>query len=249
MRWYERHIDAGLTRWSEGTLSPAQSARLLRHAHVCRRCGPRYERWAQAHRALEGSLDAPSSMERQALTEAGLAAALQAAAPAPTPARLPGLMVLGGALAAAVLALVLAPRPASDEFRARGLGTPPPGVALRVFCAAPGLPLRELHSGEACPAGALMAFAAGGSAPYTHVAVQVRGAEGPQVLAGAFPLMGTPGKEAPLELTVPLPEHGGEVEVTAAFASSPSAALAAVRGADEGGAVVLEQAVRVEGVP
>ncbi|MCP3100683.1 hypothetical protein LZ198_17575 [Myxococcus sp. K15C18031901] len=249
MRWYERHIDGSLTRWSLGTLTPDQSARLLRHAHVCHRCGPLYERWVRAHRALEGSLDAPSSMERLALTEAGLSAALAAAVPARAPSALTSLAALGGVLAAVLLAVVLVPRLSSDEFRSRGVGTPPPGVALRVFCAAPGLPLRELHAGEACPAGAMMAFAAGGNAPYTHVVVRVRDADRPEVLAGPFALAGPPGKEAPLELTVPLPEHAGEAKVTAAFASSPSAALAAVRGDEEGEAVVLEQSVRVEEGP
>ncbi|NTX60749.1 hypothetical protein HUA74_08760 [Myxococcus sp. CA051A] len=248
MRWYERHIDASLPRWAQGELPPAQASRLLRHAHVCHRCGPLYERWAQAHRALEDSLDAPSSMERFALTEGGLEAALAAAEPLAAPSRWPSMMALAGALTAVVAAMVLSPA-LTDEFRARGLGTPPPGVALRIFCATPGQPLRELHSGEACPAGAMLAFAAGGQAPYTHIAVQVRGTQRAELTAGPFLLSGAPGKEAPLALTVPLPETVGEAEVTAAFADSPSAALAALRGEEQGGAVVLKQALRVEEGP
>ncbi|MFY1831759.1 hypothetical protein ACN47A_37940 [Myxococcus fulvus] len=248
MRWYERHIDAGLTRQAQGELPSPQAARLLRHAHLCHRCGPLYERWARAQRALEGSLDAPSSVERHALTEGGLEAALAAAAPLEAPARWPSLTALGGALAAVVLAVVLTSLP-RDEFRSRGLGTPPPGVALRIFCATPGQPLKELHASEACPAGAMLAFAAGGQAPYTHVALQVRGTQRAELMAGPFALTGSPGNEAPLELTVPLPETVGEAEVTAAFAGSPSAALAALRGEEQGGAVVLKQTLRVEEGP
>lgn len=251
MRWYERHIDASLPRWSHGELSPRQSARLLRHAHRCGRCGPRYERWALAHRGLMGGeLGTPSPMERHALTESGLEAALAAAAPAEeAPSRWPSLAVLGGALAAVFLAVVLAPQQVTHEFSVRGVGVPPPGVALRIFCATPGQPLRELHAGDACRAGATLAFAAGGNAPYSHVAVQVRGTKKAEVMAGPFSLAGTVGKEAPLELTVPMPETGGTVEVTAVFADRAATALGVLRGEEHGGTVVLRQAVRVEEGP
>lgn len=250
MRWYERHIDASLTRWSLGALSSHESARLLRHAHGCARCGPRYEQWARAHRALEGDVDLPSSVERQALSDAGLAAALASAAPQEAQARWPSLALLGGALAAVFLAVVLTP-PATDtkEFTSRGEGTPPPGVAMRVFCAAAGQPMRELHAGDSCRAGAMLAFAAGGNAPYTHVAIQVRGAKRAEVMAGPFSLSGAPGKEGPLELTVPMPQTAGVVEVTAAFADRPAAALAALRAEQYEGSVVLRQEVRVEEGP
>ncbi|WP_171817812.1 hypothetical protein [Pyxidicoccus fallax] len=254
MRWYERHIDASLTRWSQGVLAPAESARLLRHAHGCARCGARYEQWVRAHRALEGDLDQPSSMERHALTEGGLAAALAAAAPAEeAPARWSSLALLAGAVAAVFLAVVVVPpatnTPNAHEFTARGEGTPPPGVALRIFCAAAGQPMRELHAGDACKSGAMLAFAAGGNAPYSHVAVQVRGAKKAEVTAGPFVLSGAPGKEGPLELTVPMPQQPGAVEVTAAFADRPVAALAALRGEQDGGVVVLKQEVKVEDGP
>ncbi|RKH55819.1 hypothetical protein D7W81_35470, partial [Corallococcus aberystwythensis] len=82
MKWYERHVDAGLTRWSLGELSAPESSRLLRHAHACTRCGTRYDKWARAHRVFEsGGTDTPTSMELEALTAAGLEAALTAAAP------------------------------------------------------------------------------------------------------------------------------------------------------------------------
>ncbi|AGC48557.1 hypothetical protein MYSTI_07285 [Myxococcus stipitatus DSM 14675] len=250
MRWYERHVDASLSRWAQGELPSSQAARLLRHAHLCHRCGPLYERWAQAHRALEGVSHAPSSVERQVLTEAGLHAALAAAAPLPgVSSKWPALAALGGAVAAALLAVLLTPS-LTHEFRARGFGSPPPGVALRVFCATSGQPLRELHSAEACPANAMLAFAAGGRPPYSHAAVRVRGPRGLELTRGPFALVGTPGKEAPLELTVPLPEAAGEAHVTVAFASSASAALAALRGdGEQEGAVVLEQTLRVEEGP
>ncbi|WP_205525777.1 hypothetical protein [Pyxidicoccus trucidator] len=250
MRWYERHIDASLPRWSQGALSSRESARLLRHAHACTRCGFRYERWAQAHRGLEGGdLDQPSSAERMALTEGGLAAALAAAAPEESSARWPSLALLGGALAAAFLAVVLVPTITPNEFGVRGAGTPPPAVALRIFCATAGQPLRELHAGDSCQAGAMLAFAAGGNSPYTHVAVQVRGAKKAEVMAGPFVLTGPVGKEGPVELTVPMPQAAGVVEVTAAFADRPAAALAALRGEQHEGSVVLKQEVKVEDGP
>ncbi|WP_426755283.1 hypothetical protein [Myxococcus sp. Y35] len=252
MRWYERHIDASLTRWSLGDLSSHQAARLLRHAHACQRCGTRYERWAQAHRGLEGgNLDVPSSVELKALSQAGLEAALAAAAPEQAPSRWPSLALLGGALAAVFLAVVLVPTAtkAPGEFVARGEGTAPPGVALRLFCATPGQALRELHAGDACRAGAMLAFAAGGQPPFTHVAVQVRGVHKAEVTAGPFALSGSLGKEAPLELTVPMPETAGVLEVIAVFADSPAESLATLRGEQTEGTVVLKQSVRVEEGP
>ncbi len=252
MRWYERHIDASLTRWSLGDLSSHQATRLLRHAHACQRCGSRYERWTQAHRGLEGGhLDAPSSMELQALSQGGLAAALASAAPEQVPSRWPSLALLGGALAAVFLAVVLVPATSTvpGEFVSRGEGTVPPSVALRIFCATPGQALRELHAGDACRAGAMLAFAAGGHAPYSHVTVQIRGGKTEEVVAGPFAVAGSLGKEAPLELTVPLPETTGVVEIIAAFAGSPAESLATLRGEPSEGAVVLKQSVRVEEGP
>ena len=249
MRWYERHIDASLPRWSLGDLSSPQATRLLRHSHRCQRCGARYERWAQAHRGLEhGQLDTPSFMELQALSQAGLEAALAAAAPEQAPSRWSSLALLGGALAAVLLAVVLIPTTTHvpGEFVSRGDGTPSPGAALRIFCATPGQPLRELHAGDACRAGAMLAFAAGGQPPFTHVAVQVRGVKNAEVTAGPFALSGGPGNEAPLELTVPMPEIAGVVEVIAVFARSPSESMATLRGEQAEGTVVLRQSVRVE---
>ncbi|RKH64281.1 hypothetical protein D7X96_26195, partial [Corallococcus interemptor] len=82
MKWYERHVDAGLTRWSLGELSAPESSRLLRHAHACARCGTRYDKWARAHRVLEsGQTDSPTATELETLTAAGLEAALNAASP------------------------------------------------------------------------------------------------------------------------------------------------------------------------
>ncbi|RKG65590.1 hypothetical protein D7V88_41775, partial [Corallococcus terminator] len=76
MKWYERHVDASLTRWSLGELSAPESSRLLRHAHACTRCGTRYNKWTRAHRAFEsGHTDTPTSIELETLTVAGLEAA------------------------------------------------------------------------------------------------------------------------------------------------------------------------------
>ncbi|RKH38292.1 hypothetical protein D7X12_26825, partial [Corallococcus sicarius] len=110
MKWYERHVDAGLTRWSLGELSAPESSRLLRHAHACQRCGIRYDKWARAHRFFEsGQTDTPTAMELETLTVAGLEAALTAASPPDAVgARWPTLAVLGATLAA-ILAVVVTP--------------------------------------------------------------------------------------------------------------------------------------------
>lgn len=249
MRWYERHVDAGLTRWSLGELSPREAARMLRHAHACTRCGPRYERWVQAHRVFEtGNPDALLPVEQETLTAAGLEAALAAAAPEESRARWPTLVMLSGALAAVFLAVVLTPPATTPEWGTRGQSTPAPEAALRTFCAVPGQQLREVRAGMGCPAGATLAFAAGARQPLTHVAVRVVVDEKEEV-AGPFALSTQPGGEIPLELTVPLPRTGRVVQVTAAFSAQPSATLAALRGDGTEGVVVLRQEVRVEEGP
>ncbi|WNZ61469.1 hypothetical protein QEG98_37295 [Myxococcus sp. MxC21-1] len=67
--------------------------------------------------------------------------------------------------------------------------------------------------------------------------------------AGPFALSGGLGKEAPLELTVPMPETAGTVEVVAVFAGSPTESLSTLRGEQTEGTVVLKQSVRVEEAP
>ncbi|MFB1480202.1 hypothetical protein [Corallococcus sp. RDP092CA] len=263
MKWYERHVDASLTRWSLGELSPSESSRLLRHAHACARCGARYDKWARAHRVLEsGQTDLPTDLELETLTAAGMEAALDAAAPPDAaPARWPTLAVLGATLAALFLAVVVTPTsveptaPADPEWSPRGaVQDPPPPTAplaqpvLRVFCAAPGQPLRELRTGTACTPGATLAFAAGARPPYTHVAVRVRVGDREE-LDGPFPLSGKAGEERPLELTVALPPGAGMAEVTATFSEHPDATLAALRDGATAGVVVLRQEVRVKDAP
>ncbi|MBN8230955.1 hypothetical protein JYK02_25895 [Corallococcus macrosporus] len=266
MKWYERHVDAGLTRWSLGELSAPESSRLLRHAHACARCGTRYDKWARAHRVFEsGQTDTPTSTELETLTAAGLEAALGAAAPADAaPARWPTLAVLGATLAALFLAVVVTPgsvgptaatEPGEPEWSPRGaVHDPTPPTAplaqpvLRVFCAAPGQSLRELRTGTACTPGATLAFAAGARPPYTHVAVRVR-AGGHEEVNGPFALSGKAGEERPLELTVALPTGSDMAEVTATFSEHPDATLAALRGGTTEGVVVLRQEVRVKDSP
>ncbi|WP_257461420.1 hypothetical protein [Archangium lipolyticum] len=249
MRWFDEHVDGLLARWSEGTLSPRQSARLLRHAHACARCGGRYERLVQAHRMLErGGLHTPTEMEEAVLADAGLAAALSAAAPEAERWRWPPLAMVGGVVAALGLAaLVLVPPGDAGEWQSRGVGRPT-GAALRVFCAVRRQPLRELKREQACPPDAMLAFAVGASAPLSHVAVEVRGA-GLQVSEGPFAVAGAPGAEQPLEATIPLLMFPGAAEVVAAFADSPRSALGALRGDGTPGAVVLRMPVRVEDSP
>ncbi|MBN9682223.1 MULTISPECIES: hypothetical protein [unclassified Corallococcus] len=265
MKWYERHVDAGLTRWSLGELSAPESSRLLRHAHACARCGARYDKWARAHRVFEsGQTDTPTATELETLTAAGLEAALNAASPPDAaPARWPTLAVLGATLAALFLAVVVTPTsvgPSTEttepEFSVRGAvhdpavvpATPVAQPVLRVFCAAPGQSLRELRTGAACTPGATLAFAAGARPPYTHVAVRVR-TGGHEEVNGPFPLSGKAGEERPLELTVALPAGADMAEVTATFSEHPAAALAALRQGMTEGVVVLRQEVRVKDSP
>ncbi|MBU8898983.1 hypothetical protein DRW03_25305 [Corallococcus sp. H22C18031201] len=251
MKWYERHVDAGLTRWSLGELAPHEGARMMRHAHACPRCGPRYERWMRAHRVLEtGTPEAPSPREQELLTSAGLQAALAAAAPEESRTRWPSLTVLGAALAATLLVVTLTPRLATHEWRSRGQQShPTTEVALRIFCAVSGHPLRELRAGEACPRGSTLAFAAGARQPLSHVAVRVSVGGVTEEVSGPFSLDGTPGGEHPLEMTVPLTENAQRVEVTAAFSAQPATTVAALHGEKADGVVVLKQEVRVEESP
>ncbi|CAM3341110.1 hypothetical protein [Corallococcus soli] len=266
MKWYERHVDAGLTRWSLGELSAPESSRLLRHAHACARCGSRYNKWASAHRVFESGQPAtPTAVELETLTVAGLEAALGAAVPADAAqARWPTLAVLGATLAALFLAVVVTPasvgptatEPTEPEWSPRGVvhdpappTTPLAQPVLRIFCAIPGQPLRELRGGTACAPGATLAFAASARPPFTHVAVRV-GAGPRGEIHGPFPLSGKAGEERPLELTVALPETSSDMpEVTASFSADPDAALAALRGGTTVGVVVLRQEVRVEEGP
>lgn len=144
--------------------------------------------------------------------------------------------------AVAACALLLLARPETEgEWGARGEG----GTAvLRLFCVPADAALREVKGEGACPAGAALAFAAGVRPPLTHAAVVVRGAEGTRV-EGPFEVKGQPGAEAALDVTPRLPASG-EVELTAVFASSAEAALAAARGEATSGAVRVQHRVRVE---
>ena len=252
MRWFDGHVDGLLSRWGEGTLSPRQSARLLRHAHACGRCGARYERVVRARRMLErGDLHTPTETEEAVLADAGLEAALAAAAvPGAERARWPSLALAGGMLAALCLAALVLVRPGDvgEEWQSRGVERPS-GAVLRVFCAVRQQPLRELKEAQAsCPPGAMLAFAVGARAPLSHVAVSVRG-NGLQNTEGPFAIGGRPGEEQPLETTVPLLVPPGQVEVVAAFGDSPRAALGALRGEVPPGAVVLHLPVRIEVAP
>lgn len=266
MKWYERHVDAGLTRWSLGELSAPESSRLLRHAHACARCGARYDRWTHAHRVFEsGQTDTPTALELEVLTAAGLEAALGSAVPSDaTPARWPTLAVLGATLAALFLSVMVTPASVGPtvtattepEFSPRGaVHDPVPPIilplaqpVLRIFCSAPGERMRELHSGTACAPGAKLAFAAGARTPYAHVAVQVRAGNHVEV-NGPYTLSGKSGEEGPLNLTVVLPATPDMAEITATFSEHPDATLAALRGGATEGVVVLRQEVQVKDSP
>ncbi|WP_224368775.1 hypothetical protein [Hyalangium versicolor] len=246
MRWFDRHIDRALETWALGGLSSAQASRLLRHAHACEPCGARYERWALAHRALEtGGLDRFSSAEHAGLEAAGLEAALAAASEMSPRSRWQRGMVLGAAVVAVCLGVVLIP-PHESEWRVRGAGTVAPDAVLRLFCAAPEHSLRELAPGQACPPGARLAFAVGAEPPLSHVAIRILGREKKEE---AFPITGRPGKEAALEWTVPLPDTPGTVEVEATFTSTPEVGLHAPQAPRSDEAIVRRQLVRIEELP
>lgn len=221
------------------TLEGARLHRALRHARGCAECRAPVERVLLATRVLErGTPWEPTEAESAALTEAGLDAALGAGRPR---RRWPVLAGLGVALAAAASVLVVVRTP---EFTERGAGDG--RAVLRMFCAAGQSPLHELPSGARCPPGSTLAFAAGAAPELSSVAVRLAGPEGVQLL-GPFPVSARPGAEAPLEAT-PRLSGAGTVEVTAAFASTPEGALAALRGERPKGAVVVHQRVRVEGM-
>jgi hypothetical protein len=79
------------------------------------------------------------------------------------------------------------------------------------------------------------------------VALELRDADGTRLL-GSFTVTGRPGGEAPLEVTPEL--HGaGPIEVTAAFASSPEAALASLQGTAAPGVVIVRQAAIIDPGP
>jgi hypothetical protein len=197
-----------------------------------------------------GDLHAPTRTEEAMLATVGLEAALSAAAPEAERWRWPSLAVAGGMLAALCFAALVLVRPGDvGEWQSRGVVGRPSGAVLRVFCAVRQKPLRELKQAEeACPPGAMLAFAVGAEAPLLQVAVAVRG-EGLQTIEGPFVISGRPGAEQPLETTVLLRMPSGQAEVVAAFADSPTAALGALRGDVTPGVVVLRVPVRVEESP
>jgi hypothetical protein len=222
------------------TLEGAGLLRALHHARDCDTCRVPVERALLATRCLEGGSPwKPTEAECDAHIDAGLVAALRSARP---PRRWPTFAGLGVALAAAASLIVVVNRP--PEFTARGAGEG--RAVLRMFCASAGdAGLRELASGASCPSGAKLAFAAAGAPGLSSVALRLSGSSGVQLL-GVFPVTGQPGAEAPLE-TTPALSGAGTMEVTAAFASTPEAAQAALRGEQASGAVVLRQRIQVEG--
>lgn len=259
------HVDRHLARLaSSGTLPPRQWSRMLRHARGCARCGPRYERVLHMQRVLaHGTLAEPTLAELESVAAHGLTAALASAAGGFTPAR-GGLDAwvrrgrdlltsepwqgLGrawalAAVAACALILLAVPRE-EEEWTVRGEG----GTAvLRLFCVPEDAALREVKGEGACPPGAALAFAAGVRTPLTHAVVVVRGVDGTR-MEGPFEVRSLPGAEAALDVTPRLP-GAGEVEVTAVFADSAEAALAAARGEPAEGAVRVQHRVRVEATP
>ena len=229
------HVDLATVAALEG--APLQRA--LRHARGCDACRAPVERLLFATRVLErGSPWEPTEAESTTATEAGLEVALRAARP---PRRWQPFAGLGVALvAAASFFVVVVLRP--PEFTERG-GRGGSAV-LRMFCATEQGSLRELPSGASCPAGSKLALAAAARPELSSVALRMTGPDGVRLL-GPFPVSGRPGAEAPLAVTPQL-STPGTVEVDAAFAPTPEAAQAALRGDRAPGAVVVHQRLRVE---
>lgn len=161
-----------------------------------------------------------------------------------------GAWALAAVTAVALLVLAVpreqvAPVGLDAEWGVRGEGSS--SAVLRLFCVPEDAALREVKGEGACPPGAALAFAAGARTPLTHAVVVVRGAGGTR-LEGPFEVKSPPGAEAALDVTPLLPTTG-EVEVTAIFAPSAQAALAAARGEPAEGTVRVQHRVRVEATP
>jgi len=221
------------------TYEGARLTDAIQHARACPQCRRPVERVLLALRALEvGTPWTPTEVETTAASVAGLDSVLRSARPI---RRWPTVAGLGIALAAAAALFLVVKGP--PEFVERGTGSG--GAVLRMFCATDPQALRELPSGQSCPAGGKLAFAAGASTGAAFAALQLSGPDGVRLL-GPFPVSGRPGAEAPLD-TTPQLDVPGRVDVTAAFASTPDAALAALRGERVAGSVVVRQTVLVEG--
>ena len=161
-----------------------------------------------------------------------------------------GAWALAAVTACALLVIAVpreqvAPVGVESEWGVRGEGNS--AAVLRLFCVPEDSALREVKGEGACPPGAALAFAAGARTPLTHAVVVVRGAGGPR-MEGPFEVKSPPGAEAALDVT-PLLPTAGDVEVTAIFAPSAQAALAAARGEPAEGIVRVQHRVRVEATP
>jgi hypothetical protein len=237
MGWFDAHPDRTLSRLSAGLASPQAQARARGHARTCARCEARYEAAVRTWRALEtGSPFVPVEAESLALAEGGLAALLRAAPAEKAPgfAAPWGAWLGAAAVAAAVVGLVWARPwrgPDEDEFTARG-GPEVGRSVLRVFCAADGAALRELHRNEACPAGAHLALAAGSDEGRRTVIVRLRSRAGEQ-WSEPLAVAGTPGQVAPLSFT-PVLAAVGEAEVVAGFGADAAEASQAAQGTGAG---------------
>jgi hypothetical protein len=222
------------------TLADGRLDRALRHARGCDRCRGPVERAILATRALEqGTPWEPTEAEFEARLRRGLPT-VQALAPCRP--RWPILGAIG--FAAAAVATFVWIRP--TEFAERGTGEG--RAVLRMFCATPEPgSLRELAPGGRCPAGHALAFAAGAQGELTSVAVKLHDSSGTRVL-GPFTVSGRPGSEVPLEATPEL-RAAGLLEVTAAFARSPEAALSALLAAPAPGTVLVRQSATIEAGP
>ena len=220
------------------SLEGAPLGRALRHARECARCRTPVERTMLALRMLEhGSTRQPTQAEMRAAEEQARVVVGAASSDRP---RWPILMGVGATLAAAAAVPFLL---RTAEFTERGAGEG--RAVLRTFCAEPlHGQVRELPSGAPCRAGEKLAFAASSASGLSSVMVQVVDAAGPRVF-GPFPVSGRPGAEAPLEVTPEL-RTPGQLEVSAAFASTPEAAVAALHGKGVPGTVLLHQSLLVE---
>jgi hypothetical protein len=141
-------------RWIESafveTLPPARWERLRAHLTGCDACRVRYDRLGDVRRALGGASLLPADAREQ------IAVALAASrAPRPSSSRaVAGITLAGAAALAALLVLVLGPRPPDDELKPRGAvlkfaGRPP---GLRLYCVSVGADGRPVIRAEVAAA-------------------------------------------------------------------------------------------------
>ncbi|MGQ0506821.1 MAG: hypothetical protein ACT4TC_16035 [Myxococcaceae bacterium] len=240
-----RHASSGLyDRLATGGLGPREARLLFTHARTCTHCRTRLDRVSLALRVFEsGRVLEPSAGELRAFENAGLNAALQGSRRSRGTRQ--AFWWASAAAIASVSAVVTLSFPRELELAARGPPQTSREVVLRIFCAKSSSPLSELKQSAHCGPEEALAFAASSKLAGTHVAIKFS-TEGEEWVEGPFRVSGTPGREAPLPLTLALTGRAGALRVLAAFAEKPEELLRAAREEDGRFATLRVQSVRVE---